>query len=209
MKKTAYLIGAGAMSPLGFHPGPGDLVIAADGGYDALVRLGARPHLLLGDMDSLISRPRGIPVLRFPARKDETDMALAIQVARQRGYRRFKLYGALGGRLDHSLGNLHLLASLARQGLAARMVSGDALVFALYNTSLRLPPLQEGTKVSVFAWGGEARGVTLKGLAYPLYNAQLDVFMPLGVSNEARGMPVTIRVRDGLLLVVVNLQAQE
>jgi len=203
---TAYIVGAGEVCFTGFHPGPRDLVIAADGGYDALDQAGIRPHLLLGDMDSIRALPMDIPRLRFPVKKDETDMALAIQVAQQRGFRRFKLYGALGGRLDHTLANLQLLGSLARQGMQARMVDRRAVFFAVSNGSLVLPPLRQGTTVSVFAWGGDAAGVTLKGLAFPLYNAQLKAFMPLGVSNVARGMPVRISVASGVLLVTVSLR---
>ena len=203
---TAYIIGAGEVSFTGFHPGPRDLVIAADGGYDALDQAGIRPHLLLGDMDSIKALPMHIPRMRFPVKKDETDMALAIRVAQQRGFRRFKLYGALGGRLDHTLANLQLLGSLARQGMQARMVDRRAVFFAVSNGSLVLPPLRQGTTVSVFAWGGDAAGVTLKGLAFPLYNAQLNAFMPLGVSNVARGMPIRISVSSGVLLVTVSLR---
>lgn len=205
-QRTAYIIGAGEVCFTGFHPGPHDLVIAADGGYDALHEAGIRPHLLLGDMDSIKALPTDIPRLRFPARKDETDMALAIKVAQQRGFRRFKLYGALGGRLDHTLANLQLLGSLAHQGMQARIVDRRAVLFAVCKRTLVLPPLRQGTTVSVFAWGGDAAGVTLKGLAFPLYNAQLEAFMPLGVSNVAKGMPIRISVSSGVLLVTVSLR---
>ncbi|HOQ63798.1 MAG TPA: thiamine diphosphokinase, partial [Clostridia bacterium] len=88
---TAFIVGAGGFCRAGLHPGPDDMVIAADGGYRALARAGIRPDLILGDMDSLARQPRGIPLLRFPRRKNLTDMALAIGLAKSRGYTRFKL----------------------------------------------------------------------------------------------------------------------
>lgn len=43
---TCYIVGAGDFTPRGFAPVPGDLVLAADGGYRALYSLGYTPDLL-------------------------------------------------------------------------------------------------------------------------------------------------------------------
>lgn len=203
-ERTAYLVGAGAFCPDGFHPGPDDLVIAADGGYEALHAHGLRADLVLGDMDSLRRKTPGIARLRFPARKDLTDMALGIALAKGRGFGRFKMYGALGGRLDHSLANLHLLAGLARQGHKAAIIAPDCLAMAVSGAGLRLPPLPGGRLVSVFCWGGPAGGVSLRGLKYPLTDAVLNAYEPLGVSNEATGKPIRIAAATGVLIVIIN-----
>lgn len=203
-KGTAYIIGAGDFTIRGLLPGPRDLLIAADGGYDSLRRFGIRPHLVLGDMDSITRLPEGIARLRFPPEKDLTDMALALRFARARGYRRFRLYGATGGRLDHSLANLQTLAGLAREGLQGIIVAPGVTIFSLADGSLRFPALRPGTVVSVFCQGGEALGVTLKGLEYPLHDARLDPFTPLGVSNQAQGRPFSVSVRQGVLLITVG-----
>ena len=206
-KGTAYLVGAGAFTRRGFHPAPGDAVIAADGGADALERAGLRAQLVLGDMDSL-KRPHPYAArLRFPRQKDLTDLALALRMAEARGFGRFKLYGALGGRLDHSLANLQLLAGLARKGLRGVIVAPGMSAFCVADGRLALPPLPAGRLVSVFAWGGPAYGVTLDGLKYPLDNANLHPEEPLGVSNEALGGPVRVAVRRGTLLVTVTREA--
>ncbi len=208
-EKTVYIAGAGAFTPRGFHPGPSDAVAAADGGYESLRRHGILPGIVLGDMDSVRSLPDGIARLRFPRSKDLTDMALAIRLFKARGYRRFKLYGALGGRLDHSLANFYLLAGLAGRGMRGMIVAPELTALSVSNGALALPPLAHGTIVSVFAWGGEAMGVTLEGLRYPLKDATLNAFEPLGVSNEALGGPVKLLVRQGTLIVaVLNGRAQ-
>jgi len=203
VEKTAYITGAGAFTPRGFAPRASDTVIAADGGYVSLRQFGIRPALVIGDMDSITGLPGGIASLRFPRSKDLTDMALAIRLLQARGYRRFKLYGALGGRLDQSLANFQLLAGLSREGMRGIIIAPELTALSVSGGILTLPPLSKGIRVSVFAWGGEAKGVTLHGLRYPLNEAAIDPFTPLGVSNEATGGPVKVLVRFGTLIVTI------
>jgi len=203
-KGTAYIVGAGDFTPRGLLPGKGDILIAADGGFDALLRFGIRPQLVLGDMDSITACPRGIARLRFPAQKDLTDLALAIRLARARGYRRFKLYGATGGRLDHTLASFQTLAGLAREGLFGMIIAPDLVAYGLSRGRMDFPPLKAGTAVSVFAAGGKAEGVSLKGLAYPLQDASLSPFVPLGVSNRATGRAFSVSLRQGLVIITLG-----
>ena len=86
-----------------FSPAPGDLVIAADGGYAHMG--GIKPDLVVGDFDSLGYVPDGESVVRHPAEKDDTDTMLAARIGIERGYRTFLLLGGVGGRLDHTLRN--------------------------------------------------------------------------------------------------------
>lgn len=85
---------AGAMEPEWVPmPGPGDLLIAADGGLAHLSRRGLTPHLVVGDFDSLGWTPEGDNVLRHPAEKDDTDTMLAVRTGLERGHRDFLLLG--------------------------------------------------------------------------------------------------------------------
>ncbi len=200
-KGIAYIVGAGDFSPFGFRPGRNDLVIAADGGYDNLLRHRLRADILLGDLDSVSKTPDGIARLQFPAKKDLTDMALGIRLAQGRGYCRFYLYGALGKRLDHTLANLQILAGLAEKGYQAKIISNKLIIHALSNGTLMLPPIKKGSIISVFCWGDMAEGVSLSGLSYPLHNAVLSGTNPLGISNKGTGKPANISVKQGTLLV--------
>lgn len=130
---TCYIVGAGDFTPRGFAPVPGDLVLAADGGYRALYSLGYTPDLLLGDFDSLgdLPLPPDLPVLRFPARKDDTDTGLALRHGLDRGYRDFALYGCAGGRVDHLLANLQSMARVSRLGAAIRLAAPEYDAWAL------------------------------------------------------------------------------
>lgn len=124
---TCYVVGAGDFTPRGFAPGPGDLVLAADGGYRALYSLGYTPDLLLGDFDSLgnLPLPADLPVLRFPVRKDDTDTGLALRHGLDLGFRDFALYGCAGGRVDHLLANFQSMARVSRLGATVRLAAPD------------------------------------------------------------------------------------
>lgn len=220
---TCYIAGAGDFTARGFAPGPEDLVLAADGGYRALYRLGTTPDLLLGDFDSLgdVPLPADLPVLRFPVRKDDTDTGLALRYGLEQGFRDFALYGCAGGRVDHLLANLQSMARVSRLGASVRLAAPDYDAWALTGPAapgapdapdangpiapaavLTLPPRPGGTLVSVFCHGDRAEGVTLTGLAYPLSDAVLTGDFPLGVSNRRLdGQPATVAVRRGTLLI--------
>lgn len=202
------IVGAGEGFP-SFEPltrtQPEDLLIAADGGCRTLEELGLTPEVIVGDFDSLGYVPQGKNVQRWPVMKDDTDMMLALRLGLQRGYRTFYLYGGCGGRLDHTLANLQALAFLAQQGA----------VGFLFETSQTLTVLENGTALfdaflaeqadsgllSVFAQGGPAQGVYLKGLLYPMENGTLSPSFPLGVSNHFTEQPAEIRVEKGRLLL--------
>jgi len=180
----------------------GDYVIAADGGYTRLSALNVAVDEVIGDFDSIESLPVHPNVTRLPVEKDDTDMLYALRIGMKRGYRVFHLYGGTGGRLDHTLANLQCLSFLARRGLRGYLHGDGCVITALHNEMLSLAAQDTGT-ISVFAAGGQAEGVTLTGLHYPLDNAVLTCDFPLGVSNEFIGQPASVAVTNGTLIVVL------
>ena len=177
-----------------------DFVIAADGGLEHTRRFGIQPDEILGDFDSLGFVPDDSRV--FPVEKDDTDAMLAVRRGLSLGYREFWLYGSLDGpRLDHTIANFQTLQFLCDHGAFGYLIGNDYIVTAVKNGELRFPAEAKGT-VSVFCLGADARGVTLKGLHYPLEEGTLTAGFPLGVSNHFTGSPARIRVEDGSLLVL-------
>jgi len=80
-----------------------DYIIAADGGWLACRKTGITPDLLLGDFDSLRTRPDFPNILRVPVEKDDTDTMLAVKTGLERGETEFHIYGGMGGRrTDHT-----------------------------------------------------------------------------------------------------------
>ena len=164
---------------------PSDLILAADGGLRHLQQLGLEPHGILGDFDSLGYVPQNAKV--FPVEKDDTDAMLAVRQGMKQGYRQFIIYGGLDGpRLDHTVANFQTLQFLADQGAWGYLVGKEYLVTVVKNGSLSFPAAAEGI-LSLFCMGADAKGVTLRGLQYPLENGTLSAGFPLGVSNHFIG----------------------
>ncbi len=203
--KTCYIFCALPVSSLP-SVDPDDLVIAADAGYQQLG--GIKPHLVVGDFDSLGFVPREEAVVELPVRKDDTDALFAVKLGLSRGFKRFVLLGSVGGRLDHTLANIQALAYLTTRGARGVLAGEREKITMLQNSSLNFFGTPEGI-ISVFAYGGTAKGVTEENLAYPLDRATVTTDFPIGVSNEFTGQPARVTVEEGCLLVIWNGSYQE
>lgn len=199
-----FVVGAGDFTTRGLSLRRGDLLLAADGGLEALHRAGLRPHAVIGDMDSYEGSLAGHRLMRFPKLKDDSDLALGLRLGKQLGFRSFLLYGASGGqREDHFVAALQLMAGGAMEGLRLRMVAPRFTAYALHNQHALLPA-RPGCMVSVFSHSPESRGVRLQGLQYEARDLTLKSSRPLGLSNTALHGRVLAGVRQGLLLVFVE-----
>lgn len=215
--KKCVIIGAGQCDTTvlmrGLMLGKDDLCIAADGGMEYLMEIGVTPDLLIGDMDSLERKEINgtFRIKRLPVEKDDTDMLAAIKEGLELGYRNFELYGALGGRLDHTIANIQCLLYLLNRGAKGSLV-GDALTLRMIrNETISLPAANyaAGGTISVFAFGGDAFGVTERGLKYTVSNGTIRQEFPIGVSNEFIGEDAEIAVENGILLICIENKERE
>jgi thiamine pyrophosphokinase len=185
----------------------GDLLICADGGYAAARRQGLEPDLMVGDFDSM---PEGVPVegnvLRLPVRKDDTDMVVCLEEGRKRGYSSFRIAGALGGRIDHTLANLQCLYDCALRGEEAWLCDAQNRMTILLPGDHRLPAVP-GRKLSLLAYTPQVKGVTLQGTLWTLEGHTLDNRYPLGVSNEIQAEEAQLSFEEGALVVIYAADA--
>lgn len=196
-----------------------EYVIACDAGVGHAVKAGIKPDLLVGDFDTYKETlPEGIPVLTAPSEKDDTDTMMAVRYALEQGFERIRICAALGGRLDHSIGNLSAAAYVAQRLGSCEVYGARERAILLYNGSVSLrkkesygdAALKTGTAaqkkefVSVFSWTEEAKGVSYRGLKYPLEDAILTRAFALGISNEFAAEEAEISVKDGMLLIIVS-----
>lgn len=186
----------------------GDLCIAADGGLTYLQQIGILPDIVLGDMDSLESQELFGPfqIKKLPVEKDDTDMLAAIKEGLNAGYKQFTLYGALGGRLDHTLANIQCLLYLLNRGATGTIAGEDVLLTLIKDTKVSFTDhfARKGRRISVFAFGGDAYGVCERGLKYLLDSVTVRQEFPIGVSNEFIGETAEIEVQRGMLLICIE-----
>jgi thiamine pyrophosphokinase len=208
-KGICYIVGAMPLDEgFSFQPQQQDLVIAADGGYASLCTLGIRPDFVIGDFDSLDEIPDHPDLLRLPRIKDETDMGYAINHALTLGYTRFLLLGGMGGRLEHTIANLQLLAGLNQRGALGILYGSGQAAAVITNGRFTFPADLSGY-CSVFCQSGVAEGVSIEGMKYPLFEDELTGDFPLGVSNEFLGIPAVVSVEQGTLLLIWACDGQE
>ena len=181
-----------------------DFVIACDAGYIHAQRADIVPDVIIGDFDSYLGDlPGGVEIIRTKPEKDDTDTMMALKLAIRRGYRRIMLVGALGGRVDHMLANISLIAFAATKGADLQIVDGHHQIFAVRDGRRRVPR-SSWRNISVFAFDTECTGVTLRGVKYPLDGAVLTNTFALGVSNEFTEDIAEISVESGILIVVLS-----
>jgi thiamine pyrophosphokinase len=187
-----------------------DQLIAANGGAAHALARGVVPDVVLGDLDSLSSKDRrrlearGTRFREHPAAKDETDLELAVQWAVENGAHRITVLGALGGRLDHTLGNLLLLADPRWAGARIRLVGSDVVASVAHPGTEVSIQGQPGDLVSLLPLAGDVAGVHTEGLAWRLAGDTLFFGRTRGISNKLETSTARVRVEEpgGRLLIV-------
>ena len=186
---------------------PTDLVICADGGAQQALALGLQPQVVVGDLDSLDESLRfrlekmHCQLIVHPTRKDETDLELALRYATEHGVDEILILGALGGRLDHALANVLLLALPELRSVKAKILDGRQEIFLIREEAL--VEGQVGDTLSLLPLTEEVTGIYTEGLEYPLENGTLYLGPARGVSNTLTAPQARVRVGQGLLLAVI------
>lgn len=193
------VVGAGEFNESNILVEKDDFLIAADGGYAHLVKLQIVPDLLIGDFDSLSEQSYPCPIIKSNPIKDDTDLSLAISEGMKRGYTEFVVYGALGGRLEHSLANIQLMYGYLLKGAHITIVDGSLCLRALMNQTLDFDESYAGY-ISVFAYDEVV--LDLIGFKYELHDYVLTNSHPLGIDNEFMHQPSQIVVKKGALFII-------
>lgn len=198
--KTCYIFSAAEGEPTSFTPEKDDLIIAADAGFLKLKKYGIKPHIILGDFDSMTQIPNEGEIIKHPVRKDDTDTLLAVKTGFERGYNRFVIYGGTGGRLDHTLANLQTLSYIASLGGSGYLCGDDFTATAIKDSTLCFSENAKGN-ISVFSATNYST-ISIDGLLYPLSKVSISHDFPLGVSNEFIGKKSKITVHSGTILII-------
>lgn len=192
---------AGEFGEIDFNFCQTDFIIAADGGMDYAQKTGVTPDLIMGDFDSAeMPIPACIAIERFNPEKDDSDSILCVREGLKRGYNDFVLLYSLGNRLDHTIANLQTLSFIAEQGATGLLVGVFDTAFLIKRS--KIIQKKDGYSVSIFAWGKDAKGVSLTGMKYPLKDFTISTSYPIGLSNVITENEAHIEISDGELLIV-------
>lgn len=188
-----------------------DMIIVADGGAKLFKNMGVFPQVVIGDLDSLDEdsinwlTTREVKILRFPVDKDETDLELAIDYAIHNGAVSLRILGGLGGRFDHSLGNIGLLLRAKKKGAEACLIDENHQITVSLGETMLQP--RKGWAVSLLPLSNEVTGVTTTGLAYPLINETLYFTGSRGLHNRFLNDFAAVKFDQGILLIVYFKEA--
>ena len=178
-----------------------DFYICCDSGLRHRAGLGITPDLIVGDFDSHENPHLGTETIVLPREKDDTDTVFAVREAVRRGFQDFLLTGVIGGRLDHTLGNVSLLLMLDAQGKRAAALDDYAEMEIVSRRPARIE--DRYPYFSLLNISGLARGTTTQNAKFPLDNAEITCEYQYGISNEVLpGMTAEVTVEEGRLLLI-------
>lgn len=176
-----------------------NVIIAADGGYNRAVKNGYSPIAVVGDLDSAKDIAEGVEIIKFNKKKDKTDGELAVIYAISQGFRKISLYGVHGGRMDHVMYNLRLIAIAAKMGVKCQ-IKGDDFDAYYANSTFRLDTVKNEI-ISIVPYSEKVHIMNTEGLEYEINDVEYDMFNTVCVSNIATGNKVVIYIDRGDALI--------
>lgn len=183
-----------------------DFIICADSGTHHALKMGIKPDLIIGDLDSINSealakvKEMGITVDKYPPEKDYTDTDLALRIAYEKGASEAILIGGIGSRPDHSLANILLTVQFNNMGLKVKLVGENWEIFLIDKKAEILG--KKGDLLSLIPISPQVTGVTTYGLYYSLQKDTLYLGQALGISNIFIKEKAVISIESGLLLAI-------
>ncbi|WP_106767752.1 thiamine diphosphokinase [Paenibacillus faecalis] len=184
-----------------------DYIIGADRGALFLIENGIKPHISVGDFDSIssdqlhtVTSMSGKVIQCDPIDKNLTDTELAFDVALELAPAEIMLLGGTGTRIDHTLANIHMLLRGVQHHVQCSMLDEHNHV-TLTGSTCNVED-RGFTYVSLLPLTPEVTGINLEGFQYPLHNATLKIGQSLGISNRLAGSTGTVKIEGGLLLII-------
>ena len=212
-RTALVIVGGSALSPDTLVGLPADAyIIAADSGLDYALAAGLRPHLVVGDFDSVQpetlawATTEGIEIEHHSPDKDNTDTELALAAARSSGASDVVLLGGGGDRLDHSIAAITALGNPTMAAFTTVSARWDTTMISVLHAPRVLTFSTElDATFSLLALHGACSGIDVEGGLWPLSDAELQPGSSLGVSNRTSANELRIRVRTGVLTLLFPL----
>ena len=186
-----------------------DYVIAADAGLEVLRPLHISPNAVVGDLDTVdkkvLEEYQNQPDIEFEIHKpekDETDTELALLTAARQGCEAVDILGALGGRMDHAIGNIQLMYQFFCQGMEVIISDARNRLYLLGGHKVFHREEVYGKYISFLPMTETVEGLTLRGFKYPLQRRTIGLGTSLCISNELKREEGILELERGVLLCV-------
>ena len=175
-------------------------VICADGGVRHVKKLGLKPDIIIGDMDSAEIESVETATIRYPVRKDFTDGEITVDYALEKGFDDIIMIGFTGTRLDHTLTNIFLLEKISKAKKRGVIVDKHNKIY--YAERENVISGSKGEIISIIPVSGDVLGITTEGLDYPLRDEKLEFGKSRGVSNVMTDDVCRITIKSGKALIM-------
>ncbi len=182
-------------------------IICADGGAKYAVENNIIPDVIIGDLDSLdeeivrLCKKKSITINKYPTRKDKTDLELAVDYAVHNGSSEIVIMGAIGSRMDHTLGNILILHNLLKKNVKAKIVNNNNDISIATATDNVLVNKGNYKYLSIIPLFGGAV-LTSCGLEYEVNNTNFEFGSTLGISNSIVKQDATLHIKKGTCIVI-------
>ncbi len=184
-----------------------DLIIAVDKGLEILDKLNINPDYIVGDFDSIDKsvfkkyENGKFEIIKLNPIKDLTDTNEGINLAIEKGSDEIYVLGGIGSRIDHTIGNIHVLKEALDKDVICRIIDKNNEI-ELINKRTILDIDSNFKYISLIPLTTNVTGVTLKGFKYEIENYDLEIGKSLGISNEQIENIATIDLKEGILILI-------
>ena len=206
-----------------------ETIIAVDKGLETALKLNIHTHHIIGDFDSLgtefrdhigdgvatnqkghasenktVSKcpgPFDTQIHKLNPEKDFTDTHMALKLALELGSTDITIIGWSGTRMDHILGNIQIMKEALEQNVKCRLIN-ETNEIELINKKTIIEADNKYKYLSLIPLTTNAKGITLKGLKYPLQDAEISIGETIGISNEITEKTASIDIKEGILILI-------
>lgn len=188
-----------------FDENAANYIIVVDRGLEALDTLNIVPTHIIGDFDSvnkeLLNKYSNIPMTTLEPEKDFTDTHMAFKLALELNSTEVYVFGGIGSRIDHTLGNIHSMKELLDNNIYCKLLDENNEI-QLINKTTVIDKDETYKYISLLPFTDTVTGITLVGFKYSLNNYTMNSDASIGISNEQIDNKATIEVKEGILIII-------
>lgn len=184
-------------------------VICVDGGLKHAYELNLKVDYIVGDFDTIddsiirhYKEETSVPIREYNPVKDSTDTDIALTLALSVQPEAIYIVGGIGSRLDHTLGNIHILKKALSSDINTYLINEHNRISMLNQSVVLEKRKLFGDYISFLPFTEKIENLTLRGFKYPLENCTMVNGESLGISNEIIDETAYVEFQKGILLMI-------